>query len=44
MTTEESKIFLKEKGYTSFNLKDFNLDYYNLLLPFKCNEKKKLKN
>lgn len=43
MTIEESKIFLKEKGYTSFNLKDFNLDYYNLLLPFKCNETHNLK-
>lgn len=43
MTIEESKIFLKEKGYTSFNLKNFNLDYYNLLLPFKCNETHNLK-
>ena len=43
MRIEESKIFLKEKGYTSFNLKDFNLDYYNLLLPFKCNETHNLK-
>lgn len=43
MTIEESKIFLKQKGYTSFNLKDFNFDYYNLLLPFKCNETHNLK-
>lgn len=40
---ETSKIFLKENGYTSFNLKDFNEEYYNLLLPFKCNEDTNLK-
>jgi hypothetical protein len=43
MTIEESKNLLKTKGYTSFNLKDFNQDYYNKLLPFKCNESNNLK-
>jgi hypothetical protein len=43
MTIEESKNLLKTKGYTSFNLKDFNEDYYNKLLPFKCNESNNLK-
>jgi Rps23 Pro-64 3,4-dihydroxylase Tpa1-like proline 4-hydroxylase len=43
MTIEESKNLLKTKGYTSFNLKDFNEEYYNKLLPFKCNESNNLK-
>jgi hypothetical protein len=43
MTIEESKNLLKTKGFTSFNLKDFNEDYYNKLLPFKCNESNNLK-
>jgi Rps23 Pro-64 3,4-dihydroxylase Tpa1-like proline 4-hydroxylase len=28
---------LKTKGYTQFNLKEYDIDLYNLLLPFKCN-------
>lgn len=43
MTIEESKNLLKTKGYTSFNLKDFNQKYYDYLLPFKCNEESNLK-
>ena len=43
MTIEESKNLLKVKGYTSFNLKDFNQEYYDFLLPFKCNETNNLK-
>ena len=31
------------KGYTQFNLKDFNEEYYNELLPLKCNEINNLK-
>jgi len=38
MTLEESKNLLKTKGYTQFDLKDFNKAHYDLLLPFKCNE------
>ena len=43
MTIEESKNLLKTKGYTSFNLKDFNQEYYDYFLPFKCNEESNLK-
>lgn len=43
MTLEESKNLLKTKGYTHFNLKDFNKEHYDLLLPFKCNETKNFK-
>lgn len=28
---------LQTKGYTQFNLKEYDMDLYNLLLPFKCN-------
>jgi Rps23 Pro-64 3,4-dihydroxylase Tpa1-like proline 4-hydroxylase len=28
---------LQTKGYTHFNLKEYDMDLYNLLLPFKCN-------
>ena len=28
---------LQTKGYTHFNLKEYDTDLYNLLLPFKCN-------
>jgi hypothetical protein len=38
MTLEESKNLLKTKGYTQFDLKDFNKAHYDTLLPFKCNE------
>jgi len=43
MTIEESKNLLKTKGYTHFNLKDFNKEHYDLLLPFKCSETKNFK-
>jgi hypothetical protein len=43
MTIEQSKDLLKNKGYTSFNLKDLNENYYNKFLPFKCNENNNLK-
>lgn len=43
MTIEESKSLLKTIGYTSFNLKDFNEEYYDYFLPFKCNEESNLK-
>lgn len=43
MIIEEAKNLLKTKGYTSFNLKDFNSEYYDYLLPFKCNEQSNLK-
>ena len=38
MTIEESKKKLKKDGYTSFELSDFNMKFYEWLLPFKCNE------
>jgi Rps23 Pro-64 3,4-dihydroxylase Tpa1-like proline 4-hydroxylase len=38
MTLEESKNLLKTKGYTHFDLKDFNKKHCDTLLPFKCNE------
>lgn len=34
---EEAKQKLKEKGYTSFNVKDLNENFYNFLLKYKCN-------
>jgi Rps23 Pro-64 3,4-dihydroxylase Tpa1-like proline 4-hydroxylase len=43
MKIQESKEKLKKDGYTSFNLKDFNKEFYDLLLPFKCNEDINLK-
>jgi Rps23 Pro-64 3,4-dihydroxylase Tpa1-like proline 4-hydroxylase len=43
MTLDESKNLLKTKGYTHFDLKDFNKEHYDTLLPFKCNETKNLK-
>ena len=43
MTLEESKNLLKTKGYTHFDLKDFNKAHCDLLLPFKCNETKNFK-
>jgi Rps23 Pro-64 3,4-dihydroxylase Tpa1-like proline 4-hydroxylase len=38
MTIEESKNLLKTKGYTHFDLKNFNKKHWDTLLPFKCNE------
>ena len=43
MTIVEAKEKLKKEGYTSFNLKDFNEEFYNFLLHLKCNEEKNLK-
>jgi hypothetical protein len=43
MTISEAKEKLKKDGYTSFELKDFNEEFYNFLLPLKCNEEKNLK-
>lgn len=43
MTIVEAKEKLKKEGYTSFNLKDFNEEFYNFLLHIKCNEEKNLK-
>jgi hypothetical protein len=34
---------LQTKGYTQFNLKEYNEDYYNQLLQLKCNETQNLK-
>jgi Rps23 Pro-64 3,4-dihydroxylase Tpa1-like proline 4-hydroxylase len=41
---EQTKQQLKTKGFTTFNIKDYNEDFYNFLLEFKCNETKNLKN
>ena len=43
MNIQEAKEKLKKDGYTSFELKDFDEEFYNLLLPLKCNEEKKFK-
>lgn len=43
MTIEESKEKLKKDGYTFFELEEFDKDFYNFLLPFKCNNEKNLK-
>jgi hypothetical protein len=43
MTISEAKEKLKKEGYTSFELKDFDEEFYNFLLPLKCNEEKNLK-
>jgi len=43
MDIHKLKSDLQTKGYTQFNLKDFNEDYYNQLLPLKCNETQNLK-
>ena len=43
MDIHKLKSDLQTKGYTQFNLKDFNEDYYNELLPLKCNEINNLK-
>jgi Rps23 Pro-64 3,4-dihydroxylase Tpa1-like proline 4-hydroxylase len=39
----EAKIFLKENGYCSFNLKDYNQDYFDFVKNnFNCNEENNL--
>jgi len=43
MDIEQLKSDIITKGYTHFNLKDFNQEYYNEILPFKCNQTKNLK-
>jgi Rps23 Pro-64 3,4-dihydroxylase Tpa1-like proline 4-hydroxylase len=44
MNIQEAKEKLKKDGYTSFELKDFDEELYNFLLPLKCNAEKNLKN
>ena len=44
MNIQEAKEKLKKDGHTSFELKDFDEEFYNFLLPLKCNEEKNLKN
>jgi Rps23 Pro-64 3,4-dihydroxylase Tpa1-like proline 4-hydroxylase len=44
MNIQEAKEKLKKDGYTSFEIKDFDEEFYNFLLPLKCNEEKNLKN
>lgn len=44
MNILEAKDKLKKDGYTWFNLKDFDEDFYNYVLPLKCNETKNLQN
>ena len=41
---EKAKEKLQKDGYTHFNIKDFDENFYNYLLPFKCSEEKNLKN
>jgi hypothetical protein len=43
MTIEQSKEKLKKDGYTWLELSEFNPEFYNFLLPFKCNEENNLK-
>lgn len=43
MTIEQSKEKLKKEGYTWFELSDYDIDFYNWLLRFKCNETNNLK-
>jgi hypothetical protein len=43
MTIEQSKEKLKKEGYTWLELSEFNPEFYNFLLPFKCNEENNLK-
>jgi len=44
MNIQEAKEKLKKDGYTSFELKEFDEEFYNFLLHLKCNEEKNLKN
>lgn len=43
MTIEESKQKLKNEGYTWFELEELNPEFYNWLLPFKCNDTQNIK-
>lgn len=43
MTIEQSKEKLKNEGYTWFELEELNPEFYNWLLPFKCNVKSNIK-
>lgn len=43
MTIEQSKEKLKKEGYTWLELAEFNPEFYNFLLPFKCNGENNLK-
>ena len=43
MNVQEAKEKLKKDGYTSFNLEDFDKDFFNFLLPLKCNAESNLK-
>ena len=43
MNIQEAKEKLKKDGYTSFELKEFDEEFYNFLLPLKCNEENNLK-
>lgn len=45
MSIIEAKKFLQEKGYCTFNLKEFNSEYFQTLKEnFQCNENKNFKN
>jgi hypothetical protein len=43
MNIQEAKEKLKKDGYTSFELKDFDKEFYDYLLPLKCNQERNLK-
>jgi hypothetical protein len=43
MTPLEAKEKQKKDGYTWLELSEFNPEFYNFLLPFKCNEENNLK-
>ncbi len=43
MTIEQSKEKLKKEGYTWLELSECNPEFYNFLLPFKCNKENNLK-
>ena len=43
MNIQEAKEKLKKDGYTSFELADFDKEFYNFLLPLKCNKETNLK-
>ena len=43
MNIDQLKSDLTTQGYTHFNIKDFNEEYYNQLLELKCTETQNLK-
>lgn len=43
MNIIESKEKLKKDGYTWFELNEFDIDFYNKLLPIKCNSENNIK-